>query len=209
MSKKLRNLALLGGLGAAAALAMRGKGKDEDSKDTTGDASAGMAKDRLSDYRGKSGEADRDIGASVKRATAPAAKPAAPAAVPAQRTTSTQDADAKKAAKYADQYNRDRAASLQADKLKRLEKEQALGRVAPEEYIGPGGALKMMSNVARGMAGRNSLRTISQPALTNEARKLTNEPLKLTNMKKGGMVGSASKRADGCATKGKTRGRMV
>jgi hypothetical protein len=28
-------------------------------------------------------------------------------------------------------------------------------------------------------------------------------------MKKGGMVGSASKRADGCAVKGKTRGRMV
>ena len=190
-------------------MAMRGKGKDEESKDTTGDASAGLAKDRLSDFRGKSGEADRDIGASVKRATAPAAKPAAPAAAPAQRTTSTQDADAKKAAKYADQYNRDRAASLQADKLKRLEKEQALGRVTPEEYIGPGGALKMMSNVARGMAGRNSLRTISQPALTNEARKLTNEPLKLTNMKKGGMVGSASRRADGIAMRGKTKGRMV
>jgi hypothetical protein len=205
MSKKLRNLALLGGLGAAAAMAMRGKGKDEESKDTTGDASAGMAKDRLSDYRGKSGDVNKDIGASVKRATAPAA----PAAAPAQRTTSTQDADAKKAAKYADQYNRDRAASLQADKLKRLEKEQALGRVAPEEYIGPGGALKMMSNVARGMAGRNSLRTISQPALTNETRKLTNEPLKLTNMKKGGMVGAASRRADGCATKGKTRGKMI
>ena len=28
-------------------------------------------------------------------------------------------------------------------------------------------------------------------------------------MKKGGMVSSASKRADGCATKGKTRGKMV
>lgn len=28
-------------------------------------------------------------------------------------------------------------------------------------------------------------------------------------MKKGGMVGSASKRADGCAVKGKTRGRMI
>ena len=26
---------------------------------------------------------------------------------------------------------------------------------------------------------------------------------------KGGMIGSASKRADGCATKGKTRGKMV
>lgn len=28
-------------------------------------------------------------------------------------------------------------------------------------------------------------------------------------MKKGGMVGSASKRADGCAVKGKTRGKIV
>jgi hypothetical protein len=28
-------------------------------------------------------------------------------------------------------------------------------------------------------------------------------------MKKGGMVSSASKRADGCVTKGRTRGRMV
>jgi hypothetical protein len=28
-------------------------------------------------------------------------------------------------------------------------------------------------------------------------------------MKKGGVVGSASKRADGCAVKGKTRGKMV
>ena len=32
------------------------------------------------------------------------------------------------------------------------------------------------------------------------------EPVKKA---KGGMVGSASKRADGCAIKGKTRGRMV
>ena len=207
MSKKLRNLALLGGLGAAAAMAMRGKGKEEESKDTTGDASAGMAKDRLSDFRGKSGDVNKDIGAAVKRATTPAAEPAVTA--PARRTTSVQDADAKKAAKYADQYNRDRAQSLYEQKMRRLEKEQALGRVAPEEYIGPGGALKMMSNVARGMAGRNNLRTITQPALTNEARKLTNEPLKLTNMKKGGMVGAASRRADGCATKGKTRGKMI
>jgi hypothetical protein len=29
------------------------------------------------------------------------------------------------------------------------------------------------------------------------------------NMKKGGSVGSASKRADGCAQRGKTRGKMV
>jgi hypothetical protein len=32
---------------------------------------------------------------------------------------------------------------------------------------------------------------------------------KLAGMKKGGSVSSASKRADGCATKGKTKGRML
>jgi hypothetical protein len=32
---------------------------------------------------------------------------------------------------------------------------------------------------------------------------------KLPKMAKGGSVGSASKRADGCASRGKTRGRMV
>jgi hypothetical protein len=31
----------------------------------------------------------------------------------------------------------------------------------------------------------------------------------VTGMKKGGKVGSASKRADGCCVKGKTRGKMV
>lgn len=32
---------------------------------------------------------------------------------------------------------------------------------------------------------------------------------RLTNLKAGGSVSSASKRADGCCTKGKTRGKMV
>jgi len=35
------------------------------------------------------------------------------------------------------------------------------------------------------------------------------EKKKKMGMKKGGKVSSASKRADGCATKGKTRGKMV
>jgi arginyl-tRNA synthetase len=34
-------------------------------------------------------------------------------------------------------------------------------------------------------------------------------PKKPTDMKKGGKVSSASKRADGCCTKGKTKGRMI
>jgi len=39
-----------------------------------------------------------------------------------------------------------------------------------------------------------------------EAKKETPAPVKKA---KGGMVGSASKRADGCAQRGKTRGRIV
>jgi hypothetical protein len=34
-------------------------------------------------------------------------------------------------------------------------------------------------------------------------------PKRPTEMKKGGMVSSASKRADGCCVKGKTKGRIV
>jgi hypothetical protein len=39
-----------------------------------------------------------------------------------------------------------------------------------------------------------------------EAKQPTPAPVKKA---KGGMIGSASKRADGCAVKGKTKGRMV
>jgi hypothetical protein len=35
------------------------------------------------------------------------------------------------------------------------------------------------------------------------------KPKKATGMKKGGSVSSASKRADGCAQRGKTKGRML
>jgi hypothetical protein len=44
-----------------------------------------------------------------------------------------------------------------------------------------------------------------EEAKTKEVKE-TPQPVKKA---KGGMIGSASKRADGCATKGKTRGRIV
>jgi len=161
MSKKLRNLALLGGLGAAAAMAMRGKGKDEESKDTTGDASAGMAKDRLSDYRGKSGEADRDIGPAMKRA-APTKSPASARS----SMTGGKSGDA------------DKDIGIGTSRMNAMQKRKPLlteavdrFKAAREEPMG------QMSDVV--------------------------------GAKKGGMIGSASKRADGCAMKGKTKGRMV
>ena len=175
MSKKLRNLALLGGLGAAAAMAMRSKGKEEESKDTTGDASAGMAKDRLSDYRGKSGDVNKDIGAAVKRATAPAAKPAAPAAAPRSAAQEASD-DAK-----------------------------IFGSKAPMEG-------RMASGMPREARGVADTRTPMQRFASRQetaADRVNRARREQMGLKSGGMVGSASKRADGCATKGKTRGKMV
>jgi hypothetical protein len=166
--KALRNLALLGGLGAAAAMAMRGKGKEEESKDTTGDASAGMAKDKLSDFRGKSGDADKDVGPAMKRATAPAAKPAAPAAKPAapSRMTGGKSGDA------------DKDIGIGTSRMTEMNKRKPIAAQAVERFKAAREApLGQMSDVV--------------------------------GAKKGGMIGSASKRADGCAMRGKTKGRMV
>jgi hypothetical protein len=60
---------------------------------------------------------------------------------------------------------------------------------------------------AKQQAERASLRdTLSQANF----RRLDEEDVKEMGLKKGGVVkSSASKRADGCATKGKTRGKMV
>lgn len=46
-------------------------------------------------------------------------------------------------------------------------------------------------------------------AKADPLRKIGSGPSRFEKMKKGGSVSSASKRADGCAVKGKTKGRMV
>ena len=161
MSKKLRNLALLGGLGAAAALAMRGKGKDEESKDTTGDASAGMAKDRLSDYRGKSGEADRDIGPAMKRAA-----PTRSAASARSSMTGGKSGDA------------DKDIGIGTSRMTEMNKRKPILKEAVDRFKA---------------AREEPMGQMSD----------------IVGAKKGGMISSASKRADGVATKGKTKGRIV
>jgi hypothetical protein len=61
--------------------------------------------------------------------------------------------------------------------------------------------------VAKQQAERASLRDALSQA---NFRRLDEEDVKEMGLKKGGVVkSSASKRADGCATKGKTRGKMV
>jgi hypothetical protein len=140
--KGLRNAALLGGAALLAAKMMSGKDKEskasmaKDDMDTTGDASAGMAKDRLADFRTAEQEAADD--AKIREATR--------------------------------NFGR-RSAAQEA-----MDDSRIFGSNAP-------------------MEGRTA------SGLPREARGV--------RMKKGGSVGSASKRADGCAMRGKTKGRMV
>jgi hypothetical protein len=109
-------------------------------------------------------------------------------------------------------------------RIEKLSKNQALERVEPEGYIpGP----RMIANLLKSgskFLGKDKLREYTMeefekmtPKLGRESLKLTKESPKLgmkkggsvKKMASGGKVSSASKRADGCAVKGKTRGRMV
>lgn len=109
-------------------------------------------------------------------------------------------------------------------RMQKLVSKQALERVEPEGYIpGP----RMIANLVKSGAkflGKNKLREYTMDEFEKMTPKIGRESLKLgrenpkLGMKKGGdvkqmasggKVSSASKRADGCAVRGKTKGRMV
>lgn len=112
----------------------------------------------------------------------------------------------------------------------RMAKEQALEQVSPESALIGGGGLRAMKMLAETLAGRQAAKEAGKaigkrmekditprPAqLTNEPLKIGREPLKLgmkkggavKKMASGGKVSSASKRADGIAQRGKTRGKI-
>jgi hypothetical protein len=101
--------------------------------------------------------------------------------------------------------------------LAKLEKKQALIDVSPEDYIPGIGMVKgvLKKGLTRLMKPR--MKTYSPAEFEAMTPKLGRENLKLgmkkggavKKMASGGKVSSASKRADGCAVKGKTRGRIV
>jgi hypothetical protein len=112
----------------------------------------------------------------------------------------------------------------------RMAKEQALETVSPESSLIGGLGLRAMKMLAQGLAGRQAAKEAAQtmgrrmekditprpPQLTNEPLKIGRESLKLgmkkggavKKMASGGSVSSASKRADGIAQRGKTKGRI-
>jgi hypothetical protein len=72
------------------------------------------------------------------------------------------------------------------------------GEIAAQQPTYPFYGNQPVASTTQPNAGVNQTFNIEPTAMAQPQR-----------MKKGGKVSSASKRADGCATKGKTRGRMV
>ena len=87
--------------------------------------------------------------------------------------------------------------SFNADQMQKIQKMKEMQQGFRAKPLGTMGSMGSMP----------SLETVKQ-TLMQRGIPLNYNP---TKMKKGGKVkmSSASKRADGCATKGKTRGRMV
>jgi hypothetical protein len=118
------------------------------------------------------------------------------------------------------------ASKEEMERRSRMEREQALKTVSPESALFGGGGLRLMKALAERLAGKQAVKAMGRRMerdITPRPAQLTNEPLKIgreslkLGMKKGGAVkkyssggsvSSASKRADGIAQKGKTRGRI-
>ena len=106
------------------------------------------------------------------------------------------------------------ASGAEKERLNSLEKRQALENVSPEDYVTPGGFLKGMLKKVISNGTKSALKTYTAKEIAGMTPKMIGrEPLKLgmkkggsvKKMASGGKVSSASKRADGCAIRGKTR----
>ena len=196
MAKKaLRNLALLGGLGAAAMMMGRKK-KGEEDTDTTADASAGRAKDRLGGAGFDRGSLDTSGDASAGQARDRLAD--LEKARPSRRAASDSDSGSVRTpgreAPATPATSEPTASADTGDESRRLMRRAGV----------------FNKNM---MTGEETVRDFNEridPRFVNSMTYGRRAEMRMPTMKKGGVVkSSASKRADGCAIRGKTRGRMV
>lgn len=210
MAKGLKTLAALGGLGAAAYLAGKMGKKDED-MDTTADASAGMAKDRLGKDTSTEDElANMDRSKAARQAKASKAagrammkkaesKAAPSAATPGRRAPSANEVPTPSV------NLRDSSSAPSALRP---------GAKAVVERT-PGEFDRMMAEKKR-EAERDAAFRARMRGGDEEGANMSDVmgakrggKIKTKKYAGGGSVGGASRRADGCAMRGKTKGRMV
>jgi hypothetical protein len=220
MAKGLKTLAALGGLGAAAYLAGKMGGKKDEDVDTTADASAGMAKTRLgkdeSNYdelanmdrtkAARQGKASKEYGKSMTKKAAPKAASAAAPTRKANAATS--------------------AASVPTPSIDLRRPSSAPSALRPGAKAvvenTPGEFDRMMAQkkldaekdrlFKEGMRRRAETSEIDEDSGGIGERIIGAKrggKIKAKKYVGGGSVGGASKRADGCAMRGKTKGRMV
>jgi hypothetical protein len=225
MGKKLRNLALLGGLGAAAYMMGSKKGdskKDVDTTvDTTADASAGRARDRLGgagyDRGGKDTTADMSAGQAkdslenLKKSDAPKKN----------RIVTKEELKKSGFTNLRDFLNDERKLKRRdgkpAERVEAKDKNKAPTREEgrrPRDVSTAGAIQAANQGIPPTPAGSTNIPTTRSPTSPAGASgrdpSRYGKPVRLDELKKGGMVkSSASKRGDGIAMKGKTRGRMV
>jgi hypothetical protein len=204
MAKKaLRNLALLGGLGAAAMMMGRKKKGEEgtDTTDTTADASAGRAKDRLGGAGFDRGSLDTSGDASAGQARDRLAD--LEKARPSRRAASDSDSGSVRTpgreAPATPAASEPTASADTGDESRRLMRRAGV----------------FDKNM---MTGEETIRDFNEridPRFTKGLTYGRRAEMRMPTMKKGGSVkakpkmSSASKRADGIAIRGKTKGRMV
>ncbi len=95
-------------------------------------------------------------------------------------------------------------------KLRKKERQEKVRKQLQEDDSFGGKTSAVLKDIVSG--GRKALGMKDEPSYgfaTEMRKRRVEEAKKELGMKKGGSVSSASKRADGCATKGKTKGRMV
>lgn len=168
MSKKLRNLALLGGLGAAAMMMGRKKGesKEDMERDAREEAVSGPLKETKAD------KASKAIGRAMMKG--------------------------------------DKSTPDTADKAPPVRKATDSGSVRTPGRTMPSRTEGLTPSLFGAEMGEGSVEGESAP----RRRRARDEDLgnmgDVIGAKKGGMVkSSASRRADGCAQRGKTRGKVV
>ena len=192
MAKGLKTLAALGGLGAAAYLASKMGKKDEDEgyksskEDMERDAREEAVSGALKETKGS--KVSKAIGKSMmkkdepKAATAPAARKATADSAPSALRPGAKAVVENKPGEF-DRFMAQRKLEAEKD---RLFKEGMRRRAETSEIDEDSGGIgERMVGAKRG--GK----------------------IKAKKYAGGGSVGSASKRADGCAMRGKTKGRMV
>ena len=195
MGKKLRNLALLGGLGAAAYMmgSKKGESKTESKEDRERDA-----REKFISRSSKTTESKEDTERDAReKAVSGAVKPrkadAEPAAVTKSKTPTREE-------------------GRTASGLPREARGVGPGR--PKDVSTAGAIQAANQGIPPTPAGSTNIPTTRSPTSRAGASgrdpSRYGKPVRLDELKKGGMVkSSASKRADGIAKKGKTRGRMV